>query len=195
MGARYTYSVNYRYTCEKCGQQTDWIRHRKLAETPGLDTVLRATPGLRGIGAYLTSDEIKATRETFVKQMEQEQFSLLNGAACPHCGERQSWCVPYDLTSLTLPGSIALTTAGYFSLSAILALIVFAIFAEDSIPFVLGLCAVGLIIGPVRAITVHRKRKKANRDFLDACTIHNKPEIDWESETIKPGWESVAPGK
>ncbi|MPM56228.1 hypothetical protein SDC9_103030 [bioreactor metagenome] len=196
MGARYTYSVNYRYTCEKCGQQTGWLTHRKLAETPGLDTVLHATPGLRGIGAYLTYDEIRSTRETFTKQMAQEQFSLLEGGdACPHCGARQSWRPPYDFTNLTLPGSIALTTVGYFTLSAVLALIVFAIFAEDSIPAVIGLCAAGLIVGPMRAVTVRRKREKINRDFLSACTVFNKPEIDWASETIKAGWESAAPQK
>ena len=195
MGARYVYSVNYRYTCEKCGQKTDWLTYEKYAETSGLSTVLRGTPGLNGIAAFLTCDDIKGTRTAFVNQMDEERFSILEGgSACPNCGERQSWCPPYDFTNLTLPGRIALSTLGYFFLSAIVALIVFIIFGEDTIPIVLGLCAAGLIIGPVRAITVRKKQQKANREFLNSCTVNNKPEIDWETEDIKIGWEKKTTG-
>ena len=56
MGTRYVYFVNYRYKCEKCGKQTDWLTYKKYAETSGLSTVLRGTPGLNGIGAYLASN-------------------------------------------------------------------------------------------------------------------------------------------
>ncbi len=191
MGARYVYSVNYRYNCEKCGRQTDWLTYKKYAETSGLSTVLRGTPGLSGIGAYLAYDDIKSTQKGFVKQMEEGKFSILEGGcACPYCGQRQSWCPPYDFTGLTLPGRIALSTAGYFFLTAVIALIVFLIFEEDSIPAVLGIAAAGLVIGPVRAVTVRKKQQKANRDFLSTCTVFNKPEFDWQTEDIKPGWDN-----
>jgi hypothetical protein len=195
MGARYVYSVNYRYTCEKCGQQTGWLTYKKYAETSGLSTALRGTPGLNGIGAYLAYDDIKSTRDAFVRQTEEGRFSILEGgSACPNCKERQSWCPPYDLTGLTLPGSIALSTAGYFFLTSVLALIVFIIFGEDSIPAVLGIAAAGLVIGPARAVTVRRKRLKANQDFLSACKVRNKPEFDWQTEDLKPGWDNDTKG-
>jgi len=191
MGARYVYSVNYRYICERCGKQTRWLAYKKYAETSGLSTVLRGTPGLNGIGAYLAYDDIKSTRDAFVRQTEEGRFSILEGgSACPHCGERQSWRPPYDLTGLTLPGSIALSTVGYFFITSVLALIVFLIFEEDSIPVVLGIAAAGLVIGPARAVTVRRMRQKTNQDFLCACTVRNKPEFDWQTENLKPGWDN-----
>lgn len=195
MGARYVYSVNYRYTCERCGKQTGWLAYKKYAETSGLSTVLRGTPGLNGIGAYLAYDDIKSTREAFVRQTEKGKYSILEGgSSCPHCGERQSWCPPYDFTGLTLPGSIALSTAGYFFLTSVLALIVFIIFEEDSLPAVLGIAAAGLVIGPIRAVVVRRKRLKANRDFLSACTVRNESEFDWQTEHLKPGWDNDTQG-
>ncbi len=119
--ALFTYSVKYRYLCEKCGKKTDWLsyvvtqdagnlkslaaeariwvadvdktsRTGNLADT--LDSILTVNHAKEVPIEVYTKDNqrIKNVHDTFHAAIETGDYSILKGGEkCPTCGERQSW--------------------------------------------------------------------------------------------------------
>ena len=113
--ALFTYSVNYRYTCESCGKTTDWMEYSITQDAGSLKSVVaelkvdlqksgtnvyrwidnlsRDNSGELSAEVYLNDNQrIQNVHDRFHEKAEAGDYKLLTGGnACPFCGQRQSW--------------------------------------------------------------------------------------------------------
>lgn len=185
MGKILKYTVDYRYTCEVCGEQTRWLQYTNQVET-GMFILPNTMNGLLALG------DVALMRNRLKKQIEEEdfQFGFSAGESCPKCGARQSW-YKKDPYAIGLASSVALTLLGYTALGLILSLIpVFMELYEAAII----LPVIGLLFGIWRAVRSAKKIKQeiavcvtAEKAFEEECALrgaHNLPEINMDSEEI-----------
>ncbi len=117
--ALFTYSVKYRFTCEKCGKPTDWLSYSITQDAGNLKSVAaemkiwakdvaestRSANVVDTMSAVMSIDHadevpievftkdnqrIKNVHDKFHQAIEKGDLSILN-AVCPACGQRQSW--------------------------------------------------------------------------------------------------------
>ena len=115
--ALFTYSVKYRFTCEECGRQTDWLTYSVTQDAGSLKSVAEelkiwakdvanSTNAADAVHAFVSLDHadevpidvylndnqrIKRVHDRFHEAIDSGDLSILNGI-CPSCGQRQSWC-------------------------------------------------------------------------------------------------------
>lgn len=185
MGKILKYTVDYRYTCEVCGEQTSWIQYTNQVET-GMTILPGTMNGLLALG------DVALMRNRLKKQIEEEnfQFGFRAGESCPKCGARQSW-YKKDPYAIGLASSVILTLLGYTALGLILSLIL--MFMQSFVAVIIP-PVVGLLFGIWRAVRSAKKIKQeiavcvtAEKAFEEECALrgtHNLPEINMDSEKI-----------
>jgi hypothetical protein len=175
------HEFKYRYVCEKCGKQTDWIKteFQEETETSGLGEI---------IATIADKDKFKKQLQAFREKVEggQYDFHFIGGSSCPFCGTRQSW-LPVTAQSIFSPGK---RIAAYMSLYVFLGLIVLIIYLvckanhlledfDDNIAL-----AVAFILLPVIGLVLAIRRNSINAKLVKQqvadITVRNKPEIDWK---------------
>lgn len=188
MGKILKYTVDYRYTCEVCGEQTAWLEYTNQVET-GMAILPGTMNGLLALG------DVALMRNRLKKQIEEEnfQFGFSAGANCPKCGARQSW-YKKDPHEIGFASSAALTVLGYTALGLILSLI--PAFMECFVAVII-LPVVGLLFGIWRAVRSARKSKQETaarvaeeNAFQEECalrSVHNIPEFNMGGEKITVG--------
>lgn len=117
--ALFTYSVKYRFICENCGAQTDWLSYsitqdagnlkslaaeakiwaKDVAESRKSANVVDTMDAIMSIDhadevpieVYTKDNQrIKNAHDKFHQAIEKGDLSVLN-AVCPACSQRQSW--------------------------------------------------------------------------------------------------------
>ena len=185
MGKILKYTVDYRYTCEVCGELTSWIQYTNQVET-GMTILPGTMNGLLALG------DVALMRNRLKKQIEDEnfQFGFRAGESCPKCGARQSW-YKKDPHEIGFASDVVLILLGYTALGLILSLI--PVFME-CFEAVIALPLIGLVFGIWRTMRFARKSKQENatyvaeeKAFEEECaarSAHNLPEINLGSEKI-----------
>ena len=164
--------ARYRYTCEFCGQVTEWFCE-PIAVSP---------------------EKIKADLETdkaFMSYCKQ-------GKSCPKCKKPQSWYNTYEALGMEAKGFLAIfgVLLGFSALFVVLIVSGFAIEFEKAIfpilwpnlkpnGFTFMLLACMIMIGAIVAFftfciqTIKKARQKALTASLPKT---NKPEVEWIPE-------------
>ena len=117
--ALFTYSVKYRFVCENCGKQTDWLSYSITQDAGNLKSVaeelkiwakdvaistnsINVVDTMRAVMNTDHADEvpieiytkdnqrIKNAHDKFHQAIEKGDLSILK-AVCPECRQRQSW--------------------------------------------------------------------------------------------------------
>lgn len=117
--AIFTYSVKYRFVCENCGKQTDWLSYSVSQDAGNLNSLaaeakiwakdvaesrksVNVVDTMSAIMSIDHADEvpievytkdnqrIKNVHDKFHQAIEKGDLSILN-AVCPECNQRQSW--------------------------------------------------------------------------------------------------------
>lgn len=117
--ALFTYSVKYRFVCEKCEKETDWLSYSITQDAGSLKSVAeemkiwakdvamstRSANVVDTMSAIMSTDHadevpievftkdnkrIKNVHDKFHQAIEKGDLSILD-AVCPACNQRQSW--------------------------------------------------------------------------------------------------------
>ena len=117
--ALFTYSVKYRFVCENCGKQTDWLSYSITQDAGSLKSVAEemkiwandvakstlSSNVVDTMSAIMNTDHadevpieiytkdnqrIKNVHDKFHQAIEKGDLSILK-AVCPECNQRQSW--------------------------------------------------------------------------------------------------------
>jgi hypothetical protein len=185
MGKIQKYTVDYRYTCEVCGEQTAWLEYTNQVET-GMAILPGTMNGLLALG------DVALMRNRLKKQIEEEnfQFGFSAGANCPKCGARQSWYKKDPRDWLCFQR--CLNCAWIYALGLILSLI--PAFMECFVAVII-LPVVGLLFGIWRAVRSVRKSKQETaacvaeeNAFQEECasrSAHNIPSLTWAAKRLR----------
>lgn len=192
MGKHYYFEVDYKCTCEVCGNEIHGIMKRGPLEYGGgvLPTVMAVA---------IDAADMKLSQkliESAVEGTGNQPYIAEKADTCPICGARQSW---YPMAEPKKPGGIG----GYIVaavVGALIGMLVWGIaFFDAVIPFILCL-AMG---GGLGIFLVHLDRakhgdedaemydemKKQYEEYIASLktrTVKNKPEILWDTARRNP---------
>jgi len=177
-GAKHEFK--YRYVCEKCGKQTNWIEAEFQEETSAnnLEEVIHS---------IVDKNKFKKQLQKFKEKVDGGgyDYHFQGGAMCPFCGVRQSW-LPITSQSIYSPWKRIVI---YPCLNIFYGLIILIIYfvcranymlenIDDNTVLIIAfgvLPATGLLLAIRRNIINAKLDKKQESEI----TVKNKPEIDW----------------
>jgi len=170
----------YRYVCEKCGKQTDWIKTQ-------FDEITEGQGGVELISNIVDKNRFSKQLQTFKDNVLNGKygFQFVGGSSCPFCGARQSW-LPATSQSIMKP---AARIAAYIGLNVFFGLIFMIIIMickanylledfDDSLMLLIAFVVFPLI-GLFFAIKRNIKNAKIDKQLTASTVVQNKPDIDW----------------
>ena len=175
----------YKYTCEQCGAETEWIKKEmRMDAAPDRRAGSVLSPGLRketGDGySSEQADRIRAGMRNVLKSnVENGDYSAFDaGARCPGCGARQSWLNP-ELTS-TVVLSIIATMAACVIAGTFVGFIISMPGLAWALPAAIALgAAAGILLSIFKTVLPYTRDKNASKEAVNN-KAKNLPEIDWE---------------
>lgn len=174
-----THTIKYRYVCEQCGKQTDWISSNIEEET-------ETSGALELVSSIVDKDRFKKQLEKFKEKIESGKYDyhFQDGSACPFCGKHQSW-LPVAGTVFSPAARIALYMCGWLFIGLIFVIGVPILQRETNLlewlPYEswIVFLFVPPLIGLFLAVRRNHRDADKNQAQQAATTIRNKPEIDW----------------
>jgi len=177
------HSFKYRYTCEKCGKQTDWIKTEFQEET--------ATNNLAEVvNSIADKNKFQKQLTAFKENVENGNygFHFTVGASCPSCGARQSWLPAANQSTMKPAARIAIYMSLYIFLGLIFMFIIVLCKAnymlenfDDNLMLVIAF-VIFPVIGLILSIRRNMINAKADKKLMESVTVRNKPEIDWNGQ-------------
>jgi hypothetical protein len=175
-----THTIKYRYVCEYCGKQTDWISTEIQEDT-------ESSGAAELLSAVVNKDRFKNQLQAFKEKVEggKYDYNFMGGKACPSCGKRQSW-LPATSQAILSPGKRLVIYPILYMVLGLIVLMIYGICRANYllenidgnivlvIAFIL-LPAIGLFLA-IRRNMINAKLDKA---LYADNTVRNKPEIDW----------------
>ena len=175
------HEFKYRYTCEKCGKQTEWIKTEFHEETAANNVV-------EIIETIADKDKFKKQLQKFKVEVENGKYGYHfgGGSSCPYCGVRQSWLPVTRQSTMRSPMARVVTYMGINLFLGLIFLIIIMVckankMLRDFDDNLILLIAFVLFpaIGIFFAIRRNKINAKIDKQLIESTTVQNKPEIDW----------------
>lgn len=171
--------ILYRYVCEQCGIETEWIKKELRLENDGRMGIFSDMREGAGYSREKSDKLLLGMSSLLKRSVENGDYSDFDaGALCPACSARQSWLKPMPKSSVILS---VVATMFACVLAGVLAGFIISLPGPSwtlAVAVAIGVI-VGALLSALKVVIPYMKDKRAALE-ADNNKVKALPEICWD---------------